>query len=60
MQITKRDFPDNFTAFWRVMYADRELRVFETNQGNYFAMYNVDGNGTVYNAWSRFDASKFQ
>ena len=42
MQITKKDFPDDFKAFWQMMYSDEGLRVFTTNQGNVFALYNPD------------------
>ena len=60
MQITKRDFPEGYDAFWKMLYADDSLRVFMTNQGNHFAMVNEAAEGTPYEGWGRFDKSKFK
>lgn len=60
LQIVTKAFPPDFKAFWKMLYADAGLRIFSTNQGNVFALYNEEASGKVYTEWSRYDKSKFQ
>jgi hypothetical protein len=47
LQVVSKAFPPDFKAFWTMLYADEGLRIFLTNQGNVFALYNEEAGGVV-------------
>eukprot|EP01025_Chloroclados_australasicus_P040520 TRINITY_DN4236_c0_g1_i1.p1 TRINITY_DN4236_c0_g1~~TRINITY_DN4236_c0_g1_i1.p1 ORF type:complete len:219 (-),score=24.79 TRINITY_DN4236_c0_g1_i1:586-1242(-) len=59
LQVQKRDFPAGYKGFWKMLYADDSLRIFNTNKESLFVMYNQEAGKTVYTNWERFDKATF-
>jgi hypothetical protein len=59
VQVQKRDFPEGSQGFWLMLYADESMRIFISNQRNYFVLHNKKAGQTVYSEWKRFDKKGF-